>query len=60
MDEANIWINGQLDHLFEESTDYKERALLLGIKTLIAEQETRKEQIQGELDGTLWSPQNWE
>jgi len=54
------WIQSQLDQLFEQSTDYKQKALLFGIKELIEEQDIRKEQIQGELDGTLWSPQNWE
>lgn len=53
------WIQTQLDQLFVQSTDYKQKALLLGLKEVIEEQSVRKEQIQGELDGTLWSAQNW-
>lgn len=60
MDNDMEWIQSQLAQLFEQSTDYKQKALLLGLKEMIEEQSVRKEQIQGELDGTLWSAQNWE
>lgn len=59
MDEKEKWLLEQLDTLFEESKDYKQKALLLATIELIQEQEKRKEQLQGELDGTLWSPGNW-
>ncbi|WP_346024721.1 hypothetical protein [Alkalibacterium indicireducens] len=58
MDEQD-WIIRELDQLFDSSRDYKQKALLKAAADLIKEQETRKEQLQGELDGTLWSPGNW-
>ena len=57
--EDKDWLMNQLDVLFEASRDYKQKALLLATKELLEEQEKRREQLQGELDGTLWSPGNW-
>ncbi|WP_423188520.1 hypothetical protein ACO1PF_07870 [Alkalibacterium sp. f15] len=57
--EDNQWLKNQLEKLFEESHDYKQKALLQATKELLIEQEKRREQLQGELDGTLWSPVNW-
>lgn len=57
--EDEHWIINQLEHLFTESRDYKQKALLQAAKELLIEQKKRKEQLQGELDGTLWSPGNW-
>ncbi|GAA3023571.1 hypothetical protein [Tetragenococcus solitarius] len=59
MEENVEWSLAQLDYLFENSHDYKQKALLLGIKDLLLEQQKRTEQIQGQLDGTLWSPNDW-
>lgn len=59
MDEQKEWVIQELDRLFQDSQDYKQKALLLAANKLIKEQEKRKEQLQGELDGTLWSPGNW-
>ncbi|SDK87308.1 hypothetical protein [Alkalibacterium thalassium] len=58
MDEQD-WIIRELEQLFDSSRDYKQKALLKAAADLIREQKTRKEQLQGELDGTLWSPGNW-
>lgn len=58
MDEQE-WVIRELDQLFDSSRDYKQKALLKATADLIREQETRKQQLQGELDGTLWSPGNW-
>lgn len=58
MDEQE-WVIRELDQLFDSSRDYKQKALLKAAADLIREQETRKQQLQGELDGTLWSPGNW-
>ncbi len=57
--EDNQWMMTQLEKLFDESRDYKQKALLKATKELLEEQEKRKEQLQGELDGTLWSPGKW-
>ncbi|WP_027108050.1 hypothetical protein [Lacticigenium naphthae] len=58
MEEAQ-WIQGELEKLFKESRDYKQKALILALKEHIAEQSNRIEQMQGELDGSLWSPRKW-
>jgi len=59
-EQENIqWALDQLDQLEADSRDYKQKALLLGIKDLLLEQQKRTEQIQGQLDGTLWSPNDW-
>jgi len=54
------WMFAQLDDLFEKSQDYKQKAFFLGLKELMMEQEKRKGQLQGQLDGELWSPRKWE
>lgn len=59
MEEQNKWTFSHLDVLIKESLDYKEKALLNGVKQALKEQEKRREQNQGELDGTLWSPGEW-
>ncbi|PRY83681.1 hypothetical protein [Alkalibacterium olivapovliticus] len=53
------WIIQELERLFETSQDYKQKALLQEAIDILKEQDLRKEQLQGELDGTLWSPGNW-
>ena len=42
-----------------EAKEYKERALLVAAKNLLLEQAKRIEQAHGELDGRMWSPENW-
>jgi len=59
MEENIQWSLGQLDQLIKDSHDYKQKALLMGVQDLLLEQEKRTEQIQGQLDGTLWSPNDW-
>ncbi|WP_208559857.1 hypothetical protein [Marinilactibacillus kalidii] len=58
MDEQE-WLVSKLKELIENSKDYKQKALLNAVIDMIKEQEKRKEQMQGQLDGTLWSPGNW-
>lgn len=57
--EEQQWLITQLEKLFKNSRDYKQKALIQATINIIKEQEKRKEQLQGELDGTLWSPGNW-
>ncbi|AYW46450.1 hypothetical protein LQF61_12295 [Tetragenococcus koreensis] len=59
MEEDIQWSLEQLDQLVAGSLDYKQKALLLGMRDLLLEQQKRTEQIQGQLDGTLWSPNDW-
>ena len=53
------WMIQELERAFEMSRDYKQKALLAAAKRLIQEQTVRIQQMEGELDGTLWSPRNW-
>ena len=48
-----------LDARMAEEKEYQERALLVAAKTLLLEQAKRIEQAHGELDGRMWSPENW-
>ncbi|WP_298729542.1 hypothetical protein [uncultured Granulicatella sp.] len=50
---------GLIDTWIAEEKEYKERALLVAVKTLLLEQAKRIEQAHGELDGRMWSPENW-
>lgn len=59
MEQESIWVLEQLEKAFETSQDYKQKALLLAAKDLIEEQVIRIEQMQGEVDGTMWSPRQW-
>lgn len=59
MDEKNSWIVNELEQAFDASREYKQKALLLATKELIQEQATRIEQMKGEVDGTMWSPKQW-
>lgn len=53
------WTIQQIEQLIQKSQNYKEKALLESVKKALFEQEKRREQNQGELDGTLWSPGEW-
>ena len=48
-----------LDAWILEAKEYKERALLAAAKTLLLAQAKRIEHAHGELDGRMWSPENW-
>ena len=48
-----------LDAWIIETKEYKERALLVAAKILLLEQAKRIEKAHGELDGRMWSPENW-
>lgn len=50
---------GLIDTWIVEEKEYKERALLMAAKILLLEQAKRIEQAHGELDGRMWSPENW-
>lgn len=59
MSDQVTWYLKQLDELIEKSQDYKEKAILEGTKDLILDQIHRRQQNEGELDGSLWSPGEW-
>lgn len=58
MKEENEWMVKELDELMEQF-DFDEKALIKAAKKIILEQDKRIWQMEGELDGTLWSPKNW-
>lgn len=55
----NEWMIQELSGVFERSRDYKQKALIAAAQKLIKEQSVRITQMEGELDGTLWSPSKW-
>lgn len=58
MKEKNEWMVKELDELMEQF-GFDEKALIKAAKKIILEQDKRIWQMEGELDGTLWSPKNW-
>lgn len=48
-----------LDRAFDHSDDYNQKVFILAAQTIIQEQRERIEHMEGVLDGTLWSPRNW-
>ncbi|MER2002098.1 MAG: hypothetical protein ABS896_02175 [Carnobacterium inhibens] len=57
--EQKEWLLQELERVIQMSRDYKQKALLKAVRDLINEQVERIRQMEGELDGTLWSPRNW-
>ncbi|WEG72992.1 hypothetical protein [Vagococcus intermedius] len=53
------WLEKELSLLLTQSNDYKQKALLVATLDLVKEQAFRQEKMEGELDGTLWSPRQW-
>jgi len=53
------WIKQTLEELITSTKAYEDRALLLAAEKLLLEQLTRIEQLEGQLDGTLWSHTHW-
>lgn len=57
--EKNEWILQELQRAFDESKDYNKRVLIKAAESIIKEQAKRIDQMEGEIDGTLWSPRKW-
>lgn len=53
------WLLSELEILVTSSQDYKQKALLKATSELVKEQFKRIAQMEGELDGRLWSPRDW-
>ena len=58
MEEKN-WLMIEIDELLTQVSSYEEKALYASLKKLVSEQYNRLEQLEGQLDGTLWSPKEW-
>lgn len=57
--DTNEWVLGELANIDEQNSDMNQQALLRATKQIIREQDKRIWQMEGELDGTLWSPKRW-
>lgn len=57
--EKQQWLLEQLDKIQQKSTDYNQITLVKATKDIINEQVKRIEQMEGELEGTIWSPKRW-
>ncbi len=53
------WILKQLQNLYNTSNDYNQRTLMKAAQQIIKEQMKRTDQMEGEIEGTLWSPKRW-
>ncbi|MDT2806495.1 hypothetical protein [Vagococcus lutrae] len=49
----------QLTKAQNECKEYQQRAVIKAVIDMLIHQEQRIEQLEGEIDGTLWSPQQW-
>lgn len=57
--EKDEWILEELERSYDNSQDYNLAALIKAAQNIIKEQAKRMEQMEGEIDGTLWSPKRW-
>ncbi|HLR41272.1 MAG TPA: hypothetical protein VK091_06305 [Virgibacillus sp.] len=57
--EDNEWMMKELERVYHKSQDFKQQALIRATQQIIREQDKRIWQMEGELDGTLWSPKKW-
>jgi len=57
--DKNNWIIEELDQIDEQESGITQQAIILAAKKIIREQDKRIWQMEGELDGTLWSPKRW-
>jgi hypothetical protein len=53
------WILHELQRIYDKSNDYNEVTLIKATQDIIREQAKRIEQMEGEIDGTIWSPKRW-
>jgi DNA-directed RNA polymerase beta' subunit len=59
MTEENEWMIQQLQQIFAQTDDYYQRTLIKAAQDIIVEQEKRMDQMEGEMEGTIWSPRKW-
>jgi len=57
--EKEEWMLQELKRIYDSSKDYNQRVLLKAAQDIIKEQAARIDQMEGEIDGTLWSPKKW-
>lgn len=57
--EREEWLLHELQKIYDKTSDYNEATLIKAAQEIIKEQEKRIYQMEGEIDGTLWSPKKW-
>lgn len=57
--EENKWVIQEIEALKSQATSYEEKAIYQQLQGLINEQHDRLTLLEGQLEGTLWSPQEW-
>jgi len=53
------WILEELQQIYDKSHNYNHLTLIKATQDLIKEQRKRRLQMEGELEGTIWSPRRW-
>ncbi len=53
------WILQELQKIYDKSDNYQLVTIVKATRDIIEEQRKRIEQMEGEIDGTLWSPKRW-
>lgn len=57
--EKDEWILEELQRIYDQSQNYNQMALIKATQAIIKEQAERIVQMEGNIDGTLWSPRKW-
>ncbi|MFZ2588285.1 hypothetical protein [Paucilactobacillus nenjiangensis] len=53
------WVEMKINELIENSQTFPDQAFYRELKEIMTEQYHRIDQLQGELDGRMWSPEQW-
>ncbi|AKP65032.1 hypothetical protein FC99_GL001284 [Levilactobacillus koreensis JCM 16448] len=59
MTEQAEWLHTQIETLASQQAQFTNRAFWLALDKLVAEQDRRNDQLQGEVDGRSWRPDRW-
>ncbi|MET3698418.1 hypothetical protein SAMN05877753_10959 [Bacillus oleivorans] len=57
--EKEAWILQELQRIYDNTSNYNVRTLMKAAQDIIEEQRKRIDQMEGEMEGTIWSPRRW-
>ena len=57
--ENEEWILQELERIYDNTNNYNVRTLMKAAQDVIKEQRKRIDQMEGEMEGTIWSPRRW-
>ncbi|MFD2210277.1 hypothetical protein ACFSMW_11150 [Virgibacillus halophilus] len=57
--DSNDLVIDNLEKMIDHHRDFHMQALLSAVIGVMQEQTKRIDLMEGEIDGTLWSPRNW-